>query len=144
MEIKKKDKKEQKIVSGYFSQEFYMSRGELSEFLRNLADQVESNDELRITTEEWILPFNPMSQAKVDVDLDDEELEIEIEFKKSTGKLRASPVTEESSKESYMDEESESDDEELEKEIEFKNRPEGPRDEPSEGKSFINEPSEPY
>mgnify|MGYP006285004265 FL=1 len=106
MEIKKKEQKEQKIVSGFFSQEFYMSREELSEFLRNLADQVESNGELRITTEEWVLPFTPMSHAKVDVDLDEEELEIEIEFKKSTGKLKAEPVNQESSEEELVIDES--------------------------------------
>jgi amphi-Trp domain-containing protein len=106
MEIKKKEKKEQKIVSGYFSQEFFMNREELSEFLRNLADQVESKDDLRITTEEWILPFTPMSQAKVDVDLDGEKLEIEIEFKKSTGTLKAEPVTHELSERSQSIDES--------------------------------------
>ena len=83
-----------------------MSREELSEFLRNLADQVESNGELRITTEEWILPFTPMSHAKVDVDLDEEELEIEIEFKKSTGTLKAEPVTQEFSERSQSIDES--------------------------------------
>ncbi|MFP3951737.1 MAG: amphi-Trp domain-containing protein [Candidatus Bathyarchaeia archaeon] len=89
MEIKKKTDQEKKIIQGIFSQEFYMSRKELSAFLRNLADQVEEEGELRITTEEWILPFKPVGHAEVDVDLDEDELEIEIEFKKSTGKLYA-------------------------------------------------------
>ena len=64
-----------------------MSRNELAVFLRNLADQVEVGDDIKITSEDWILPFKPMGYAKVDIDLDEDELEIEIEFKKSTGKL---------------------------------------------------------
>jgi amphi-Trp domain-containing protein len=90
MEIKKTQVKEKRIVKGEFSQEFYMSRNELAVFLRNLADQVEGEDEIKISSENWILPFKPVGHAQVDVDLDEEELEIEIEFKKSTGKLSAS------------------------------------------------------
>ena len=89
MEIKKNQVKEKKIVKGEFSQEFYMSRNELAVFLRNLANQVEGGDDIKITSEDWILPFKPMGYAKVDIDLDEDELEIEIEFKKSTGKLSA-------------------------------------------------------
>ena len=89
MEIEKEPIKEKKTVQGYFSQEFYMSSSELARFLRNLADQVEAGGDLKITTEEWILPFGPASHAKVDVDLEEDELEIEIEFKRSTGKLYA-------------------------------------------------------
>jgi amphi-Trp domain-containing protein len=94
MEIKKQPIKEKKTVQGHFSQEFYMSHQELAKFLRNLADQVEAGGDLNITTEEWILPFNPASHAKVDVDLEEDELEIEIEFKRSTGKLYAEPESE--------------------------------------------------
>ena len=45
MEIKKPPVKERKIVKGEFSQEFYMSRDELATFLRNLADQVEGEED---------------------------------------------------------------------------------------------------
>jgi amphi-Trp domain-containing protein len=89
MEIKKPPVEEKKIVKGEFSQEFYMSRNELATFLRNLANQVEGEEDLKIISEDWVLPFNPAGQAKVDIDLDEDELEIEIEFKKSTGKLYA-------------------------------------------------------
>lgn len=87
MEIKKTPKEDIKTVKGVFSQEFFMNNKELASFLRKLADQVESGEDLKIKTEEWILPFPHMSHAKVDVDLDDDELEIEIEFKRKTGKL---------------------------------------------------------
>ncbi len=87
MEIKKTPVREKKIVKGEFSQEFYMSRNELAAFLRHLANQVEGEEDLKIISEDWILPFKPAGQAKIDIDLDEDELEIEIEFKKSTGKL---------------------------------------------------------
>ena len=83
---------ERKKVQGDFSQEFYMGRVELASFLRNLADQVEAQGPLRITTEEWVLPFLPMDVVKVDLDLDDTELEIEIEFKRKRGNLKAEKI----------------------------------------------------
>jgi len=84
---------ERKEVQGDFSQEFYMGRVELVSFLRNLADQVEAQGPLRITTEEWVLPFLPMDVVKVDLDLDDTELEIEIEFKRKRGNLKAEKIS---------------------------------------------------
>lgn len=87
MEITKPPLGKKKIVKGEFSQEFYMSRKELAAFLRNLADQVESEEDLKIISEDWVLPFQPAGHAKVDIDLDEDELEIEVEFKKSTGKI---------------------------------------------------------
>jgi amphi-Trp domain-containing protein len=77
-----------KEVKGEFSREFYMNRTELSSFLRNLADQVEAKGNIRITSEDWVMPFSPMDMVKVDIDLDESELEIEIEFKKSTDALK--------------------------------------------------------
>lgn len=94
MEIKKTPPRDKKIVKGEFSQEFYMSRNELAAFLRDLATQVEGEENLKIISEEWILPFKSTGQAKVDIDLDEDELEIEIEFKKSTGKLITQPQEE--------------------------------------------------
>ena len=77
-----------KEVIGDFSQEFYMGRVEMASFLRNLADQVEAQGALRITSDDWVLSFDPMDMVKVDVDLDDKELEIEIEFKRKLSTLR--------------------------------------------------------
>lgn len=87
MEIKEPKNREVKEVKGYFSQEFYMSKNELASFLRNLADQVESDNDLKIKTAEWVLPFSSRDHAKVEIDLKDNELEIEIEFKRDKGKL---------------------------------------------------------
>jgi amphi-Trp domain-containing protein len=87
MEIKKQELSERKTISGHFSQEFFMNKDDFASFLRHLADQVESEDSLKIKSDEWILPFPHTGQVKVDIDLDDDELEIEIEFKKRTGSL---------------------------------------------------------
>lgn len=104
MEIKKTPSDGKKIVNGEFSQEFYMSRNELAAFLRNLATQVEGEDDLKIISEDWILPFKSTGQAKVDIDLDEDELEIEIEFKKSTGKLITQLQEEENEEETETEE----------------------------------------
>ena len=87
MEIKKPETKEVKVIQVHYSQEFILGKDEFASFLRHLADQVESEDSLKIKSEEWILPFPHTGQVKVDIDLDDDELEIEIEFKKRTGSL---------------------------------------------------------
>jgi amphi-Trp domain-containing protein len=92
MEIKKQEKKEVKVIQGHFSQEFILDKDEFASFLRHLADQVESEDSLKIKSDEWILPFPHTGQVKVDIDLDDDELEIEIEFKKRTGTLSIEPI----------------------------------------------------
>ena len=88
MEIRnEKNTSGRKEVIGDFSQEFYMGRVELASFLRNLADQVEAQGALRITSDDWVLAFDPMDMVKIDVDLDEKELEIEIEFKRKQSNL---------------------------------------------------------
>lgn len=86
MEIpEEKEKKTKKTIQGYFSQEFYLGRQQLVEFLRKLADEVEKQEGIRISTDEWELPFNARDQAEVEIELEDDELEIEIEFQKAKG-----------------------------------------------------------
>lgn len=87
MEIpkEKETQEEKKRITGYFSQEFYLGREDLASFLRALADEIEGSEELKITTDEWELPFRARDQAEVEIELEDDELEIEIEFEKSTG-----------------------------------------------------------
>lgn len=65
----------------------------MASFLRNLADQVEAQGALRITSDDWVLSFVPMDMVKIDVDLDKKELEIEIEFKRKQGNLKAEKIT---------------------------------------------------
>ena len=81
----KEEESPKKTIQGHFSQEFYLGKQQLAEFLRDLAEEVESQSEITIATDEWELPFNAREQAEVEIELDDDELEIEIEFEKSRG-----------------------------------------------------------
>ncbi len=86
MEVpEEKENTQKKKVQGYFSQEFYLDRQKTAEFLRGLADELEKEGEIRISTEEWELPFNSGEQAEIEIELEDDELEIEIELEKSKG-----------------------------------------------------------
>lgn len=78
--------KQNKVIQGHFSQEFYVNKKDLAEFLRNLADEVESEGEITIKSEDWELPFNPRENAELEIELDDDELEIEIEFEEAKHK----------------------------------------------------------
>lgn len=81
---KEQEKQEQKKkIQGYFSQEFYLDRDQLSTFLSTLADEVKKDGEITITADEWELPFNPREDAEVEIELEEDELEIEIEFEKA-------------------------------------------------------------
>ena len=87
MEIPEEKEKNtpKKTIQGQFSQEFYLGKQQLAEFLRALADEVENQGEITISTDEWELPFSAQEQAEVEIELDDDELEIEIEFDKAKG-----------------------------------------------------------
>ncbi|MFB6088838.1 MAG: amphi-Trp domain-containing protein [Candidatus Aenigmatarchaeota archaeon] len=82
MELKKDDSNGKKTITGNFSQEFYMERKEVSDLLRNLANEIEEGNKLKISTEEWELPFKFRDQIEVEIDVDHDELEIELEFDK--------------------------------------------------------------
>ncbi|MFP4046076.1 MAG: amphi-Trp domain-containing protein [Candidatus Aenigmatarchaeota archaeon] len=85
MKISNNKKEGKKTVEGDFNREFYMNRSDLSDFLRKLADEVEQGNELKISTDEWELPFTFREQVEVEIDKDRDELEIEIEFEKQKG-----------------------------------------------------------
>ncbi len=86
MEIKEGETKCKKVVEGRFSQELYMSKDKVAEFLRNLADEIESGNEIKISTDEWELPFTFADQIEIDIEHEVDELEIELEFDKAVGK----------------------------------------------------------
>ncbi len=79
MEISTKDEG-RKTIDGNFSKEFLMDRKELSEFLRKLADEIETGNELELKTDEWVLPFHFRDNIEVEIEKDRDELEIELEF----------------------------------------------------------------
>ena len=86
MEISTENSEGRKTIEGNFSKEFYMERNKISDFLRNLADEIESGNELEIKSDDWILPFKFRDSIEVEIDKDHEELEIELEFDKMKDK----------------------------------------------------------
>lgn len=73
----------QTVTDGFFEREVYLSRNDLATFLRDLADQVESETTVTIATEEWEIPFEYEGPVEVEVEFSSQrfkELEIELEF----------------------------------------------------------------
>lgn len=87
MEIKKKQETKNKTVQyGEYEKDFYLNRNELADFLRHLAQQLEEEEEIVISTNEWEIPFAYREPIEVEIEFEGEageekELEIEIEFK---------------------------------------------------------------
>ena len=75
-----------KEIQGYFSQEFYIDRSDLAKFLRNVADEIEEDGEMKLSTDEWELPFNAKEGVELEIELGDDELEIEMEFEEAKNK----------------------------------------------------------
>lgn len=75
---------ERKVISdGFFEREVQLSRTRTTEFLRELADQIEQGRELTISTTDWEIPFSYEEPIEVEVEFTGgrrKELEIEVEF----------------------------------------------------------------
>ena len=71
------------IETGDFEFETYVSKAELIDFLRGLAEQIEKGNEITISSDEWEIKFNFTEPIEVEVEFDSDarKLEIEIEFK---------------------------------------------------------------
>lgn len=80
MKIEQNNSDGKKQIDGDFSQEFYLNKQEVSDLLRELADEIEQGNELTISSEEWELPFKFRNEIEVEIDKDYDELEIELEF----------------------------------------------------------------
>jgi amphi-Trp domain-containing protein len=77
------DQARRTITDGFFEREVYLSRDETAGFLRDLADQVESDTTLTVSSDEWEIPFEYDGPVEVEVEFSDRrerELEIEVEF----------------------------------------------------------------
>lgn len=90
MEVSTDESEGRKTIEGNFSKEFYMEKQKLSDFLRNLADEVEEGNELEIKSDEWVLPFKFKDSVEVEIDKDYKELEIELEFEEMEEKENVS------------------------------------------------------
>ena len=71
------------ITDGFFEREVQLSRADTAAFLRDLADQVERDSRLTVTTADWEIPFAFAEPIEVEVEFTggrQDELEIELEF----------------------------------------------------------------
>ncbi|WP_129113491.1 amphi-Trp domain-containing protein [Halegenticoccus tardaugens] len=71
------------ITEGYFEREVHLSREATASFLRELADQLERDTELTVSSADWEIPFAYREPIEVEVEFVSQhegELEIEIEF----------------------------------------------------------------
>ncbi|AHZ21260.1 amphi-Trp domain-containing protein [Haloferax mediterranei ATCC 33500] len=66
-----------------FDQDFRLDASDAGEFLITLGEQLRDDDELKIVTDEWELPFAFGEPVELEIDFDgvgDPELEIELEL----------------------------------------------------------------
>lgn len=74
------------VPQGEFEREFILDRQETADFLTNLGNRLDSEDEVAITGHDWKIPLDFMGPVGVEIEYEgpesDElaELEIELEF----------------------------------------------------------------
>lgn len=71
------------VTEGYFEREVLLSADQTAAVLRDLADQIEAGNELRVSSDEWEIPFEFRDPIEVEVEFigdGSRELEIELEF----------------------------------------------------------------
>ena len=76
------------ITDGFFEREVYLSRGETATFLRDLADSIEDDTTLTISSTDWELPFEYREPIEVEIEFTnhrERELEVELEFTEPSG-----------------------------------------------------------
>ena len=76
------------VTDGFFEREVYLSRTETAAFLRDLADQIESDTTVTITGSDWEIPFEYRDPIEVEVEFTkqrERELELELEFSEASG-----------------------------------------------------------
>lgn len=82
------DGNEQRVVTeGYFEREVRLSSGATATFLRELADQLDADNEITVSGEDWEIPFRFAEPIEVEVEFlgeHERELEIELEFEWAT------------------------------------------------------------
>lgn len=76
------------VTEGFFEREVHLSREATAAFLRELADQIESDTSVTISSEEWEIPFEYREPVEVEIEYEggrEAELEVEFEFAQSQG-----------------------------------------------------------
>ncbi len=72
------------IENGEFEYELLLSRNELADVLRDLADQISKESRLKISSTDWEIPFEFQEPLKLKIDFEGngkKKLKIKIEFK---------------------------------------------------------------
>ncbi len=74
------------IETGKFEYETHLPRGEVAEFLRNLAEQILRGN-VDVVSEDWEIRFEFTDPVEVEVEFDGDkkELEIELTFRRRSG-----------------------------------------------------------
>jgi len=76
------------VTDGFFEREIHLSRAATASFLRELADQIEDDTTLTLSSEEWEIPFEYREPVEVEVEFAggrEAELEVEFEFTEPRG-----------------------------------------------------------
>ena len=82
MEISTDSSDGRKEIEGNFNKEFYMESSDLSDFLKDLSEEIKEGNELKLKSDDWVLPFKFSDKVEVEIEKDHDELEIELEFNK--------------------------------------------------------------
>lgn len=76
------------VTDGFFEREIHLSRGATASFLRDLADQIENDTSLTLSSQEWEIPFEYREPVEIEVEFSggrEAELEVELEFTEPRG-----------------------------------------------------------
>ncbi|HUS75148.1 MAG TPA: amphi-Trp domain-containing protein [Methanothrix sp.] len=67
-----------------FKQKFFMTNSEAAAFLRELAQQIETDGKAEVSYGSLSISVNPTQPIKLEVEYEKNELEIEVKFKEKT------------------------------------------------------------
>lgn len=76
------------VTDGFFEREIHLSREATAAFLRELADQIEADTSITLSSQEWEIPFEYREPIEVEVEFAggrEAELEVEVEFTEPRG-----------------------------------------------------------
>lgn len=66
---------------GEFEQEFYLGRAEAAEFLRHLADRIETSGPVEVSCNDWALSVDPREPLKLEVEYKSSKRELQLQLK---------------------------------------------------------------
>ncbi|WP_435177096.1 amphi-Trp domain-containing protein [Halorussus sp. AFM4] len=83
-----RDRQRTTVTDGFFEREIHLSREATAAFLRELADQIENDTRLTLSSQDWEIPFEYREPVEVEVEFAggrEAELEVEFEFTEPRG-----------------------------------------------------------